>query len=118
MSNLAWRQSLPARRRPSRAIDWPPLVAVALLFALAVTWAAVVAWLLPALPILPFISLIALTLAGTSALFAWILCVDRRRNGFTLWDTAGALALIGFGSGMLSDPESIVQLFFGNRAPE
>ena len=106
------------------ALSWPRLgpvdcsrqVALAFLIALAMTGMGVLAWLFPLHPTLPLASLAALVLATAIAMVAWRVGARRAGARLTLWDTAGALALIGFGAGMLADPESVVQLFLGEQS--
>lgn len=67
--------------------------------------------LLPAAPVLPMLSLVSLAAAGAVALLAWLSEAERHSDEITLWDVAGGLAFIGFGAGMLSRPEDVLQLF-------
>lgn len=114
-TNLTWRSASPRR---SRHGDCSPAAAIAFLLAFPSVIAALCISLLPGWPVLPTLSLAALMLAATAAAFALSLRIDRRLPEVTLWDAAGTLALLGFGAGMLSDAESILQLFFGERARE
>ena len=67
-------------------------------------------WLVPPPLVLPALGLVSFTAAGVVALFAHYSGADRHADGITLWDVAGAFALIWVAAGMLSEPEHIVQL--------
>jgi hypothetical protein len=67
--------------------------------------------LLPAAPLLPMLGLVSLVAAGAVALLAWCSEAERHSDAITPWDVAGVLAFIGFGAGMLSRPEDVLQLF-------
>lgn len=67
-------------------------------------------WLVPPPLVLPTLGLVSFTAAGVLALFAYYSGADRHADGITLWDVAGAFALIWVAAGMLSEPEHIVQL--------
>jgi len=67
-------------------------------------------WLVPPPLVLPALGLMSFTAAGVVALFAHYSGADRHTDGITLWDVAGAFALIWVAAGMLSEPEHIVQL--------
>ena len=84
-----------------------------MLFALAAAAAAPIALLssFPRSQGLPLFCLLALTGASLVALVAWWRRAPRYGDQVTLWDVAGALALIGFAAGMLSDTNSILSLF-------
>ena len=67
-------------------------------------------WLVPPPLLLPALGLVSFTAAVVVALFASYSGADRHADGITLWDMAGAFALIWVAAGMLSEPEHIVQL--------
>jgi hypothetical protein len=67
-------------------------------------------WLVPPPLVLPALGLVSFTAAVILALFAYCSGADRHADGITLWDMAGALALIWVAAGMLSEPEHIAQL--------
>ena len=67
-------------------------------------------WLVPPPLVLPALGLVSFTAAVAVALFAYCSGADRHADGITLWDMAGAFALIWVAAGMLSEPEHIVQL--------
>jgi hypothetical protein len=67
-------------------------------------------WLVPPSLLLPAHGLVSFTAAGVVALFAYYSGTDRHADGITLWDVAGAFALIWVAAGMLSEPEHIAQL--------
>ena len=60
---------------------------------------------------MPALSIVSFTVAGIVALFAYYSGADRHADGITPWDVAGVFALIWVGTGMLSEPEHVVQLF-------
>jgi hypothetical protein len=94
-------------------------VTLAALVAAAAAPIALVASLVPRAQVLPVLCLLALAGAALVALAAW--CRSARRDGdritdhitdhITSWDVAGALALVGFAAGMLSEPHSVLALF-------
>jgi hypothetical protein len=67
--------------------------------------------LLPRPQVLPALCLLALAGAGVAALYAWWRNANRHAQRVTGWDVAGALVFIGCAAGMLSDAESILELF-------
>jgi hypothetical protein len=67
-------------------------------------------WLVPPPLVLPALGLVSFTAAVVVASFASYSGADRHADGITLWDMAGAFALIWVAAGMLSEPEHIVQL--------
>lgn len=67
-------------------------------------------WLVPSPLALPALGLVSFTAAVVVASFASYSGADRHADGITLWDIAGAFALIWVAAGMLSEPEHIVQL--------
>jgi uncharacterized membrane protein len=77
----------------------------------AVAPLAVLISLVPRAQVLPFMCLIALVGAALVSLAAWWCGAKRQGEHITFWDVAGALALIGFAAGMLSEPSSVLQLF-------
>jgi hypothetical protein len=95
--------------RPGRDILSPPIVLAALAAAAAVPL-LLLASLLPPLLVLPVLSLAALAVAGGLSLAAWWRRAPRRADTITLWDLAGAAALIGFAAGMLTGPDHILHL--------
>ena len=67
--------------------------------------------LVPVGLVLPIYSILALSAAGMAALAA---SVSRRMSGSShsgLWETAGALAFVGFAAGMLSEPENVLRFW-------
>jgi hypothetical protein len=84
---------------------------LALMAAAAAAPLLALAWLMPRMFVLPVASLLALAGASAVALFAWRCGVIRNSPRVTLWDVAGALALIGFAAGMLSEPDHVARLF-------
>lgn len=87
--------------------------AIILLLVATATLVILAAWLVPIQLVLPSISIAALGLAGLGALVAWIWKRTEDKGRLNLWDAAGVLALIGFGSGMLSEPQAVMQLLVG-----
>jgi len=67
-------------------------------------------WFVPPPLVLAALGLMSLTAAVVVALFAYCSGADRHADRITLWDMAGAFALIWVAAGMLSEPEHIVQL--------
>ena len=67
-------------------------------------------WLVPPPLVLAALGLVSFTAAVVVALFAYCSGADRHADGITLWDMAGAFALIWVATGMLSEPEHVVQL--------
>jgi hypothetical protein len=57
--------------------------------------------------VLPVLSLAAIGCAAVLALVAYWRRAPRLVETVTLWDLAGAAALIGFAAGMLTGPEQI-----------
>ena len=72
--------------------------------------------LLPAPLVLPSLSLSALAGAAALTLLAWWRNAAREAEHVTLWDVAGATALIGFAAGTLAEPEQIIDLFERSKA--
>jgi hypothetical protein len=67
-------------------------------------------WFVPPPLVLPALGLVSFTAAVVAAVFAYCSGADRHADGITLWDMAGAFALIWVAAGMLSEPEHVVQL--------
>jgi hypothetical protein len=61
--------------------------------------------------LLPAIAAFATLLAAIAAITAWLARTDRRQSRLTLWDGAGACALIGIVAGVLSRPDYVTQFF-------
>jgi hypothetical protein len=72
-----------------------------------------VAAIAPRTVVLPVLCLVALAISGLAVLFAW---ARPRGNNTTMWDIAGALALVGCAAAVLSEPMQVVQLF-GSMTP-
>lgn len=68
----------------------------------------IIAALVPRPLFLPSISLAAIAAAAAASFAAWWLGSHRHGNTVTLWDVAGACALIGCAAAMLSEPEVIL----------
>jgi len=92
-------------RSAIRGLDATVLIVVAAIPALLIVW------LVPPPFGLSALSAASLAISGCSALLAYHLGADRRADAITLWDVAGAYALIWVGAGILSDPEHVIQLF-------
>lgn len=111
---MAYRRSL---RRASPhgftavALPHARLAGLAMLAAMPLL---LIAALVPRAVFLPSVSLAAIAAASAVAFTAWWFGVRRHRDTITLWDIAGACALIGCAAAMLSEPESILQTF-GHR---
>jgi hypothetical protein len=84
---------------------------LAALIAIAAAPAVVLAWLLPVALVPPALSIVSFAIAGGVALYAYCSGVDRDADGISAWDIAGAFALIWVAAGMLSEPETVLQLF-------
>jgi hypothetical protein len=67
--------------------------------------------LVPRAQVLPLLCLISLTAAAFVALVAWWCGARRDGDSVTSWDIAGALTLIGFAAGMLSETSAVLALF-------
>lgn len=94
-----------------------PLVVLAGLAAAAAAPLLLLASLVPPPLVLPALSLLALVCAGLLSLVAWWRRAPRRADSITLWDLAGAAALIGFAAGMLTGPEQILYFFDDPATP-
>jgi hypothetical protein len=93
--------SAPAMGPPSRSVALPLAAAVML----------VVAALVPAPMLLPFIGVMAFSAAGGTALAAWITGAEHRADAIDVWDVIGGAAFIGAAAGAMSRPEQILQFF-------
>jgi hypothetical protein len=108
---ISWRFARPSWQRPrgTEPLDphaiWDVLIAAALLLGIGV------AIFLPANLWLPALSLAALACAALTALFAWHAGAIRESKQLTAWDVAGALTLIGFVAGMVSDSRHVIEFF-------
>lgn len=76
------------------------LLAAAPLFAVAA--------FVPRALFLPSVALAALAAAAMASLFACALRVRRHGGTITLWDVAGACALIGCAAAVLSEPDTVL----------
>lgn len=85
----------------------PHLRLVGLVF-LAAAPLVVVAALVPRPLFLPSLTLAAVAAAAAAAVAAWWFGSRRHGNTVTLWDIAGAFALIGCAAAMLSEPETVL----------
>lgn len=107
---MQWRL---ARREAARdhkeAVDSDGMFGLLVLAGVALVLGTA-AFVSPAL-IPPAVSLAALLAAAVTALLAWRTGARRDSPTMTTWDVAGALALIGFGAGMISDATQVLQLF-------
>jgi hypothetical protein len=59
---------------------------------------------------LPVVCLLAIAGALFIATFAWWRGAISKPDRVSFWDVAGALALIGFAAGMLSEPDQVLHL--------
>jgi ABC-type Na+ efflux pump permease subunit len=67
--------------------------------------------LVPRPIVLPMLCVLALAGAALAAVFAWLRNAQRYSDRVTPWDVAGALALIGFAAGAVSEPDQVLLLF-------
>ena len=104
-----WKSEHGAAYGPALHKLGPRLDLSALVIAVAASGVLLV-WLVPPPLVLPALGLVSFTAAVVVALFAYCSGADRHADGITLWDLAGAFALIWVAAGMLSEPEHIVQL--------
>jgi hypothetical protein len=88
-----------------------PRLDLSVLVLTAAASSVLLVWLVPPPLVLPALGLVSFMAAVVVALFAYCSGADRHADGITLWDMAGAFALIWVAAGMLSEPEHIVQLF-------
>lgn len=100
-----WKQA----RGSVVAVATKPPVTLALLLAGAAIPLLTIALFLPRPIVLPAVSLMSTAAAALAAVFAWWAVSEHDRDRITLWDLAGACALIGFAAGMLSRPELVVE---------
>jgi hypothetical protein len=56
---------------------------------------------------------VALASAAIIGMVAWCMSADQNSAGISLWDVSGAYAVIGFAAGMLSDPQQVIEFWFG-----
>ena len=94
-----------AKRIPSAETRVVTMTAVLLIIC------AAVALLVPAPLILPAFSGVTLCAAAGAVLVAWLKKDPTDRREITLWDMAGAFALIGFAAGVLADVPQVLDLF-------
>jgi len=97
---------------PSQTFD------IQLMLAVIATLVIPIALLVRTELVLPSISIAALSLAFIIAAVAWSLKSTKgeERGNVNFRDAAGVLALVGFGAGMVSEPEAIVQLLVGKTS--
>jgi hypothetical protein len=113
---IHWQTAHARADRSGRDILSPPTVLAALAAAAAAPLLLLVT-LLPTPLVLPALSLSALGFAGVISLVAWWRRAPRRADTVTLWDLAGAAALIGFAAGMLTGPDQILYFFDNPTTP-
>ena len=89
---------------------WGPHLELFVVIAITAASSVLLVWLVSPPLVLPALGLVSFTAAGVVALFAYYSGADRHADGITLWDVAGAFALIWVAAGMLSKPEQIAQL--------
>lgn len=53
----------------------------------------------------------ALVGAGIASVLAFVAGAEREPRSFGAWDVAGVLALVGFGAGMIAQPEEVLRFF-------
>jgi hypothetical protein len=92
---------------PARA-TLNPVVLLALLAVAAAVPVLLLVSFVPRPLVLPVLSLGAIGCAAVLALAAYWLRVPRHVESITLWDIAGAAALIGFAAGMLTGTDQIL----------
>jgi hypothetical protein len=78
--------------------------------AAAVPFLALIA-MVPRPIVLPMLCALALASAALAAAFAWFSKARRQSERVTPWDVAGALALIGFAAGAVTEPDQVLLLF-------
>jgi len=89
---------------------------IELMLAAIATLVIPMALLVPTDLVLPSVSIAALGLAAIIASITWHLKVtEGKKNKLNLRDAAGVLALIGFGAGMVSEPEAVMQILVGQK---
>lgn len=96
----SWPHGLTAGLLPHLRLGGLVFLAAAPLF--------IVAALVPRPLFLPSVTLAAIAVAAAAALAAWWFGIRRHSSTVTLWDVAGACALIGCAAAMLSEPEIIL----------
>ena len=79
--------------------------------ALAAAPGLVLVWLLPLPLVPPALSMVSCIIAGCVATLAYHAGAGRHTDGITLWDVAGAFALVWVAAGMLSEPAHVTALF-------
>jgi H+/Cl- antiporter ClcA len=99
-------QSARSYRAAQAALN--PVVLLASLAIAAAVPLLLLASFVPGPLVLPVLSLGALACAAALALAAYWCRAPRHSKSITLWDLAGAAALIGFAAGMLTGPEQIL----------
>jgi hypothetical protein len=77
----------------------------------------VIAALVPRALLLPTVALAAIAAAASTAFIAWWLRTRRHGDTITLWDVAGACALIGCAAAMLSEPEAVLNTIGKSSQP-
>jgi hypothetical protein len=100
-----WQSARPYR--PAQA-TLNPVVLLTLLAVAAAIPLLLFASFVPRPLLLPVLSLSALGCAAVLTLAAYWRRAPRHVESITLWDLAGAAALIGFAAGMLTGPEQIL----------
>jgi hypothetical protein len=99
---------------PSRTLGSEFVRTQATLAMLALAAAVPIALAMSLVPrplVLPLLCLAASAGAGAVANVAWWRGARRRGDRITIWDLAGALALIGCAAGILGKPDSVLELF-------
>jgi len=105
------------RRRTSRNVHHDPLAPLrphlipAALTASATLALYTLAQVLPASHLSPAMSLLALAGGAAVALYARLRRPQIRPDAINAWDVSGAIVLIGFAAGMVSEPDQILALF-------
>ena len=102
------RSAVASAARP----EWPPVNSTVFSFAIAVPLIGFLLFVRDPL-VLPSISVVALASAAIIALMAWCTSAHRNSAGISLWDVSGAYAALGFAAGTLSDPQQVVDFWFG-----
>jgi hypothetical protein len=94
----------------SAARTWPP--ATSALFLAAVVVPSVLFFLFLRAPfVLPSMSMASLATAGLLAWVAWWRASERDSAPINLWDVSCAYAFIGLSTGILSEPEQMMQFW-------
>ena len=91
---------------------------IQLMLAAIATLMIPMALLVPTELVLPSMSIAALSLAAIMFSVAWYFkaAEGKERSNVNWRDAAGVLALIGFGAGMVSEPEAVMQLLVGQKS--